>query len=82
MNRDGWIPGLLVFGAFALGVAYCAACGSSTPTPAQQAGVAKDTIDQTLCVYGPEAGIGAAEMRAEIDACKDAVRARRDGGAQ
>ncbi len=56
----------------------CACAGLSAN---EVAAVGVDTVDQTDCVIAPEAGIGKAAMRADIDACRDRVKAARDGGA-
>ncbi len=65
---------------FGLSITSVLAACASTPTAAQQADVAKDKIDQALCVEQVEAGAGKAAVRAEIDACRAKVKASRDGG--
>lgn len=75
---------LFVFAAFAVLVGtllgLATSCASS-PTPAQHLDVAIDKAEQIECVERQEAGIGKAEMRRRIDACRDDVKAaHRDGG--
>lgn len=56
-----------------------AGCSANTPTPAQQADVAADALAQKACVDNAEGGAGKAALQAEIDKCRDAVKARRAG---
>ena len=49
-------------------------CGPALPTPAQQAEIDADRAAQVECV-------AKFNTKAEIDACRDAVKAKRDGGA-
>lgn len=55
---------------------FTCACNASTPTPAQQAAVAAETLEDTACVTNAEAGTGKAALQAEIDACRAKVRAK------
>ncbi len=59
-----------------------AACAVLTAcvSAAQQAAVAADALEQRECIDNAEAGVGKAALKAEIDACRDRVKARRDGG--
>lgn len=52
-------------------IAWMQACGG--PSVAQQAAVAADALAQKEC-------IDKGETKAEIDACRDKVKARRDAG--
>ncbi len=64
-----------VVGAFilvAFGISYLAGCAGA-PSTSQQAAVAADAVEQKQCV-------DAWATRAEIDACRDLVKSRRDGG--
>lgn len=75
------IPLVLCFVAgFLMVVSFCGACGSAQPTPMQQATVALDAEEQRECVTNADAGVGKTALRSEIDACRAAIRARRDGG--
>ncbi len=63
-----------------LGVVAVGGCGGVTAE--QQGAVDGDGLRQALCVSAPEAGVGKAAMRREIDACRNAVKASRDAGAE
>ncbi len=67
-------------GFVGLALAVLVGCASS-PTPAQQAAVGVDSVEQVACVKQAEAGVGKAALEAAIDACRAAVKAKRDGGA-
>lgn len=68
------------------GVLALAACAADAPTPAEHARVGIDAEEQRECVDRARAHLEAGAVdRAgawtEADACRAAVRARRDGGA-
>ncbi len=75
MTEGFWklIAALTVAVVATVGMAWCiAACGEPVYT-------ASDKAEQR-CIDEAEAGVGKAAMRANIDACRAAVRA--EGGAQ
>ncbi len=61
--------------------AWCTLACSGSPSAEQQTALAEDSLGQKACVDQAEAGVGRAALKAAIDRCRDAVKARRDGGA-
>ncbi len=58
-----------------------ASCNQSTPTPAQQAAVASEAIEDKACVTDAQKDTGKAALQADIDACRVRVVAKwHDGG--
>ena len=63
-----------------LALAWCVSACSAAPSAAQQSALAEDSLAQKDCVDNAGAGLGKVALKTAIDACRDQVKARRDGG--
>ena len=52
------------------------ACNQSTPTPAQQAAVASEAMEDRACVTDAQKDTGKVALQADIDACRARVVAK------
>lgn len=84
MSSPMWQVAAAIAVAFAIsiGLAVCSeACTPSTPTPAQQAAVAAEGLEDKACVDSAQKDVGKEALRATIDECRAKVHAKwNDGG--